>query len=78
MIALKYLPLLVLPISATPIIFDGRVPFNVTNSDLDTSTGPFLTYAWTVFMVRSHIIDFMQPGLSKALQRMPLTRVFMY
>ncbi|EIW52471.1 uncharacterized protein TRAVEDRAFT_175614 [Trametes versicolor FP-101664 SS1] len=28
---------------ATPVIWDGRAPFNLTNADLDTSTGPFLT-----------------------------------
>ncbi|KAI0629797.1 hypothetical protein C8Q77DRAFT_1138613 [Trametes polyzona] len=28
---------------ATPIIYDGRAPFNLTNANLDTSTGPFLT-----------------------------------
>ncbi|KAI1788898.1 hypothetical protein LXA43DRAFT_611304 [Ganoderma leucocontextum] len=28
---------------ATHIIWDGRAPFNLTNADLDSSTGPFLT-----------------------------------
>ncbi|KAI0365349.1 hypothetical protein BV20DRAFT_954502 [Pilatotrama ljubarskyi] len=28
---------------ATPVIWDGRARFNLTNADLDTSTGPFLT-----------------------------------
>ncbi|KDQ49236.1 hypothetical protein JAAARDRAFT_63810 [Jaapia argillacea MUCL 33604] len=28
---------------ATPILYDGRAPFNLTNSDLNTSTGPYLT-----------------------------------
>ncbi|TBU25119.1 hypothetical protein BD311DRAFT_780576 [Dichomitus squalens] len=28
---------------ATPIIWDGRASLNLTNADLDTSTGPFLT-----------------------------------
>ncbi|KAI9066003.1 glycoside hydrolase family 131 protein [Trametes sanguinea] len=28
---------------AASVIWDGRVPFNVTNADLDTSTGPYLT-----------------------------------
>ncbi|KAI0642914.1 hypothetical protein C8Q79DRAFT_916131 [Trametes meyenii] len=28
---------------ATSIIWDGRAPFNLTDADLDTSTGPFLT-----------------------------------
>ncbi|KAI0655425.1 hypothetical protein C8Q70DRAFT_429996 [Cubamyces menziesii] len=28
---------------ASPIIWDGRAPFNLTNADLETSTGPFLT-----------------------------------
>ncbi|KAM5536930.1 hypothetical protein V8D89_009477 [Ganoderma adspersum] len=28
---------------ATPVIWDGRARFNLTNADLDASTGPFLT-----------------------------------
>jgi hypothetical protein len=28
---------------ATPVIYDGRAPFNLTEADLDTSTGPYLT-----------------------------------
>ncbi|OCH89931.1 hypothetical protein OBBRIDRAFT_812977 [Obba rivulosa] len=37
---------LVLPVvlaAATPLIWDGRAPFNLTDADLDSSTGPFLT-----------------------------------
>ncbi len=30
---------------ATPVIWDGRAPLNLTDTDLDSSTGPFLTYA---------------------------------
>ncbi|KAI0775552.1 hypothetical protein BD413DRAFT_529338 [Trametes elegans] len=29
--------------SATPTIWDGRAPLNLTSADLDSSTGPFLT-----------------------------------
>ncbi|RDX48807.1 hypothetical protein OH76DRAFT_1351910 [Lentinus brumalis] len=28
---------------ATPVIWDGRAPLNLTDTDLDSSTGPFLT-----------------------------------
>ncbi|KAI8986158.1 hypothetical protein BD414DRAFT_416543 [Trametes punicea] len=28
---------------ATSVIWDGRAPFNLTNADLETSTGPYLT-----------------------------------
>jgi hypothetical protein len=28
---------------ATPVIYDGRAPLNLTEADLDTSTGPYLT-----------------------------------
>jgi len=30
-------------VRATPLLWDGRARFNLTESDLDTSTGPFLT-----------------------------------
>ena len=30
---------------ATPVLYDGRAPFNLTDADLDSSSGPFLTYA---------------------------------
>lgn len=30
--------------NATPLLYDGRVPFNLTNDDLNSSIGPFLTY----------------------------------
>ena len=29
--------------AATPLLWDGRAPFNLTNSDLNASIGPFLT-----------------------------------
>ena len=29
--------------SATPVLYDGRAPFNLTNTDLNTNTGPYLT-----------------------------------
>ena len=29
---------------ATPIIYDGRAPFNLTNADLNNNIGPYLTY----------------------------------
>ncbi|OBZ71484.1 hypothetical protein A0H81_08496 [Grifola frondosa] len=29
--------------TATPIVYDGRARFNLTNADLESSTGPFLT-----------------------------------
>ena len=35
--------------AATPIIYDGRAPFNLTDADLDSSTGPYLTYALFCF-----------------------------
>ena len=28
--------------AATPLLWDGQAPFNLTNSDLNTSIGPFL------------------------------------
>ncbi|KAI0823961.1 hypothetical protein BC628DRAFT_1323671 [Trametes gibbosa] len=43
MLQFVYLTCLILSALATPIIWDGRAPFNLTNADLDTSTGPFLT-----------------------------------
>ena len=39
---------------ASPIIWDGRAPFNLTNADLETSTGPFLTY---VTYMSFHVIS---------------------
>lgn len=30
-------------VTATPLIYDGRAPFNLTNADLNSSTGPYLT-----------------------------------
>ena len=30
-------------IAATPLLWDGQAPFNLTNSDLNASIGPFLT-----------------------------------
>ncbi|KAI0345595.1 hypothetical protein BDW22DRAFT_1389348 [Trametopsis cervina] len=30
-------------VSATPVLWDGRAPFNLTAADLNTSTGPYLT-----------------------------------
>lgn len=29
--------------ASTGLYFDGRAPFNYTEADLDTSTGPYLT-----------------------------------
>lgn len=31
-------------VAATPLLWDGRAPFNLTNSDLNASIGPYLTY----------------------------------
>lgn len=33
-----------LKVAATPVLYDGRVPFNYTTADLDGSKDPFLTY----------------------------------
>jgi len=30
-------------VAATPVLWDGRAPFNLTNADLNSNTGPFLT-----------------------------------
>ena len=34
---------LALSAAAAPIIYDGRAPMNLTEADLDSSTGPYLT-----------------------------------
>ncbi|KAH9891890.1 hypothetical protein C8Q73DRAFT_763344 [Cubamyces lactineus] len=43
LLKLVYSASLLIFVLATPIIWDGRAPFNLTNADLETSTGPFLT-----------------------------------
>ncbi|KAH9850153.1 hypothetical protein C2E23DRAFT_326878 [Lenzites betulinus] len=43
MLRLALLTCLLWSALATPIIWDGRAPFNLTDADLNTSTGPFLT-----------------------------------
>ncbi|KAI0354836.1 hypothetical protein OH77DRAFT_1590221 [Trametes cingulata] len=43
MLRLFCLSAFLVSVLATPVIWDGRAPFNLTNADLDTSTGPFLT-----------------------------------
>lgn len=37
------LSLLVSLAVATPVIYDGRAPFNLTEADLNASTDPYLT-----------------------------------
>lgn len=54
MVFLKSLSLvsaLVAFVSATPILYDGRAPFNLTNADLNTQTGPYLTYVLLAYRV---------------------------
>ncbi|TDL19698.1 hypothetical protein BD410DRAFT_401484 [Rickenella mellea] len=46
MIATKsfvYLCILLVVTAATPLVYDGRAPFNLTPANLDASTGPYLT-----------------------------------
>jgi hypothetical protein len=31
-------------VAATPVLYDGRAPFNLTNADLNANIGPYLTY----------------------------------
>ena len=37
---------------ATPIIWDGRASLNLTAADLDSSTGPFLTYVFILCLTQ--------------------------
>lgn len=43
MLALLLLIVAVSAALATPVVYDGRVPFSFPEANLDTSTGPFLT-----------------------------------
>lgn len=38
-------------VSAQTILYDGRAPLNLTQADLEASSGPFLTYATPFFLV---------------------------
>ena len=40
--------------TATPVLYDGRAPFNLTNADLNASIGPYLTWVlnpvWATYL----------------------------
>ena len=54
---LVYSTCLLTCVLATPIIWDGRAPFNLTNTDLETSTGPYLRFVYTALILHISLAD---------------------
>lgn len=39
-------------VTATPILYDGRAPLNLTEADIEASTGPYLRYVQSLALTR--------------------------
>lgn len=72
MLGLLLLTVAASAVLATPVVYDGRVPFSFPGANLDSSTGPFLTWAlhFLVANLKTDWIRYVEWSRAQSLQPM--------